>query len=115
MKLSGSFSDCFVTDHEIKHLYIGMGSDPDHPEDGMVGVVLELDVPTEDVPSLLDNETTVLRLSSPRNMHKFINFGEATRYYSQRANELLNSGYMMMPNYSIANLVNLETDNLQNY
>jgi len=48
-------------------------------------------------------------------MHKFINFGEATRYYSQRASELLNSGYMMMPNYTIANMVNLETDNLQNY
>ena len=113
MKLSGSFSDCFANDREIKHLFIGMGSDPEHPNDGMVGVVLELDVPPEDVTDLLNNETTVLRLTSARNMHKFRNFDEATKFYSKRANDLINDGYLMMPNYSIVNIVNLETDHLQ--
>lgn len=115
MILSGSFSDCFATDHEIKHLFIGMGCNPDHPNDSVVGVVLELDVPTEDVSSLLDNETTVLRLTSPRNIHKFGNFGEATKFYSKRANDLLNDGWTMMPNYTITNIVNLDTDQLQKH
>lgn len=113
MKLSGSFSDCFANDHEVKHLFIGTGSDPDHPNDGMIGVVLELDVPPEDVSKLLNNETTVLRLSSSQNMHRFANFSEATRYYSKRANDLINNGWLMMPNYTIAKIVELVTDHLQ--
>lgn len=115
MKLCGSFSDCFATDDQIKHLFIGVGNDPDHPNDGTVAVVLELDMPQEDLGKIIRDKTTILRLNSPRNMHKFADLGEASRYYSHRACELINAGFIMLPNYTITTTYNLETDNLQNY